>query len=61
MNLPLLCVTIPGVLLVVLSDTWVVFRLSRMSAPLQRVLWGGLYDRKPFVLWVATYVTSCFA
>ena len=61
MNLPLLWVTIPGVVLVVLSDAWVVFRLCRMPAPLQRVLWGGLHDRKPFVLWVATYITSCFA
>jgi len=61
MNLPLLCVTVPGVVLVVLSDAWVVFRLYRMPAPLRRVLWGGLHDRKPFVLWVATYVISCFA
>jgi hypothetical protein len=61
MNLSLLCVTIPGVVLVVLSDAWVVVRLYRMPAPLQRVLWGGLHDRTPFVLWVSTYVTSCFA
>lgn len=61
MNLPLLWVTVPGVVLVVLSDAWVVVRLSRMPAPQARVLWGGLHDRTPFLLWIGTYVTSSFA
>ncbi|MEI6355487.1 MAG: hypothetical protein WCP53_00115 [Verrucomicrobiota bacterium] len=61
MNLALLWITVPGAVLVVLSDAWVAFRLLRMPAQQARVLWGGVYERAPFVRWVGTYVTSSFA